>query len=296
MKKALVIFIGILIGLFLILSFLDKGSGYSAEVELTRINNKFVEYSKDPKIIPDINFKQIFNRYRRFTVRYPDSPLTPLAHIQSGRIFMIQKDFEQARGVFEEVITSYDSDDVGVSALSEIGRTFAMEKDFDNVLIVYERIMKNYPLTDLGIRTPILIAQVYESKNEPVKMRKAFNDAILHYDQLIAAHPDTLIEFQSIRSKSICYISQKKWTNALQDLGDLFLKFPDPKYWTVDRAETTIKTINTIASTKLGNYDIPIRIYQDFLSQNPNHPFQKILERMVQSFKLLRDENIVIEN
>ena len=57
-------------------------------------------------------------------------------------------------------------------------------------------------------------------------------------------------------------------------------------------AERMISTINTISIVQLSSYDMPIRIYEEFMQKYPDHPAVKEIERLVDSLKLLREKNV----
>ena len=58
------------------------------------------------------------------------------------------------------------------------------------------------------------------------------------------------------------------------------------------RAQNIISTINTLSIIQMKDYDLPIKIYQDFINVNPNHPFNGQIQKLIDDIKLLKEKNI----
>lgn len=296
MKKTLIIFLLILTSLGLYLSFADKNSEYVAERDLWRINQKFQKVNGDPQSYPTSVFDDLISLYNHFIKVHDQSTLVPSAHLWIGKVYMIKKDYKKAREKFEWMAKQYEGvDNVSVSAVAEIGRTYGLENDLPNVMIIYDRIIKEYPYTDLGMNTPILKAQ-YLLKNRKVEeSAQAFNNAIQYYKKIIDEYEESAVEFTAMRLLAACYVATEQWQRAVNQFGEVLNVYAKPDYLTIRRTDNILKSINSISVGQLGDISLPINIYQKFIEEHPQHPFNKILEQMIKGLEELKEKNIKVQ-
>lgn len=284
MRKTLILFITILIAVFALLTLLDLKGNYSAEKALWKINQNFSEVTKDPKTTPDTTFQKIYNDYVAFTKKYPDSRLTPMAKIFSGRVQIFLKEYVKAREIFENIIKENpENQTLGAQVVAEIGRTYALEEDHENIIKTYTRLMDEYPLTEIGLKTPLYLAKYYGDKKDYEKAQNAFNRGVIHYKRLITEHPDSIVEYKALHFISACHLAQQRWQEAMNIFEEIMMKFGDKKFFTPNEAVALIKSINTIAIAKMNSKEIPVQIYNKFMAKFPNHPLNKTLKSVMQN-------------
>jgi outer membrane protein assembly factor BamD (BamD/ComL family) len=296
MKKTVLIYIGILVGIYVTLSALNVNSEYTAEKAIWKINRDFGTLAKDPEAIPDAEFQRVFKNYIQFKNKYKYSKLAPIAHVMAARVFMYKKDYVKARGVYEEIAKTYKTNpNIQAQAIFEIAESYNRENNFPNFIASLKRLVKEYPLTELGYQAPITLAEVYLKRGEQDLALQYLNEAVDHYNSLTIQYknkPDVV--FNSLRSVSVCYMAMKKWNKAVETLGDILMRFPETKYINTQRADKIITSINMISITKLKDYDLPITIYQNFITKYPKHPYRKALEAMVHSLNVLKEKNVAV--
>jgi len=291
MKRISFFCVVILVGLFLLLSSLDRNGEYVAEREFWKANRSYSTLSKDLKSVPDAAFEDLIQKYRRFIERFPTSAFIPLSHIMIARVYILRKDYPKARKQLEETISRYSNNaKIGVEAASQILRTYTAENDLMNMMGTYQRILRDYPLTELGLRYPFLIAKHYDERNDQAKAQKAFRDAIAYYTTMINQYRDSEVELYAMKMLATCYMMGKQWEEAVNTFGKLLMKFPSNPSFNSQRADSIIKSINTISLTQIKNYDVPISIYQKFIEQNSDHPFSHALNEMVRSLRDLKQQ------
>jgi len=295
MKKAYLVFIVILLGVFGVLTALDFRGNYMAERSLWGINNKFAQAARDPKIIPEVAFGQIINEYDQFIIDYPKSSLVPVAHILIGRVYIIKKEYEKARNKYEEVVKLYpDKPNIAVEVVADIARTYALEENSAGVISTYKRVILHYPSTQIGMQTPILLTKLYAVRGESARTQEAYNDGIAQYKKLMDDNPNTRIEFDALRSLGTLYLTVGEKRKAVETFGKVLIKFPQREYLTSNRVTTLIKTINTISIVDLKDYDLPVSIYEEFIKAHPDHPFIASFKDIIESVKLLKDSKLTI--
>ena len=291
MKKALISFVAILVSVFVLLSVLGAKDQYAAERALWKINQRFSKVSEDPKIFPNSVFDELAKDYRKFTLQFSQPALVAVAHIFEGRVALLKEDYTGARNKFNEVIKLYASmPNVAAEASAEIAHTYALEDNYDKALETYRTILKDYPLTPIGLKIPILIVRFHQGRREVSLAQRAFKDAVIHYKVLIQENPDSGIELDALRLLAACYASHEQWDNAIDVFRGILLKFGGSSMLNPRIAKEIVTSINTIAVVKLKNYDMPAIIYDDFVAKYPQHPFNRVFQRIIASFKSLSEK------
>lgn len=297
MKKTILSLIASLIIVFLALSILGSKSDYIAERSLWKINKEFTKVTKDPKTTPKLKFEEILTKYEKFIKKYPNSKLTPMAHIYIGRTYVFMKEYDKARDKFENTLKAYqDKSNFGVQILAEIGRTYSIENDLDNVIKNYDRILELYPLTELGLKTPLLIANYYAQNEKPLEAVKAFKDAIIYYKKLISENPNTIVEYKTLSFIAASYMAQKKWDEAINIYAEILMKFPNPQILAPKNLMYLTQSINTISVVQLKDFDKPIKIYEEFITKYEGHPANEPLKKIIKNLKELKEKPVNANN
>ncbi len=296
MKRLLLIFTGILIGLFIFLSFLDRNGEYNAEQLIWKANQKFYELSKDPNSVPDKTFIQLDKRYQVMVDRFPNSPLAKKAQISIGRMYLVKKDYQTARDKVQRIFKKYPKDsDICAEATSIIGKSYELAGDWPNAFKVYNDIMRKYPITEIGMNVPLYIANYYRAKKSTTNAQQAYNTAIAYYKDLALNHPNSVVEFKSLRLLAHCYFFQRMWREGVTVLGNILVKYPTGEFLSLHQIDLLLRAINAISITQIKDYDLPIQIYQNFITEHPKHSLNKLLKEMIAALTTLKRKNIEIK-
>ena len=249
MRKSLLIYAGILAGVFALLTLLDSRSQYAAEKIIWKTNKRLQAVSQNPEAFPDRVFEQLIARYQKVAEKFPASSLTAQARLLIGEVYLVRKSYDTARQKFNEVMEKFpDNKDIYAEALSSLGKSYELQNDWENALTYYKRILAEHPLTNHGLAAPLYIARHYAEQDDRIKQQIAYADATLHYIGLTEKYPGTEIEQKSLKLLTDCYVIQEKWPEALETMQEIILKYPD--------AETVlplIKPIGILAVTKFHN-------------------------------------------
>lgn len=292
MKKITAIFLSILVGLFIILSFIDRRGDYVAEKMMFRANYRLNQAIKKLESTPHKVFEKIAGNYKTIIREFPDSPLRAGAQLQLGSVFIAQKDFEGARKAYQEIFVDYPHSDVFKSrAALAIGKTYELENNAMKAIETYEKIIQDYPNTEVGLSVPLYIGNYYRSKGYPEQAREAYARAEQHYLQLAANKPDTVLEVKSLQFLVNLYLAQEKWTKAIETMGQVLLKYPNAPI-----IGTLVQSINTLSIARLKDTALAERIYTEFMEKNPQHQANKGLQQILDGFTALKDKGVPAEN
>ncbi|MBN1870059.1 MAG: tetratricopeptide repeat protein [Candidatus Omnitrophica bacterium] len=297
MKKACLIYLIILAGLYAVLSLFDLKGDYIVEKKIWKLYQMQLDIAKDPRVIPDLTFKNVIDGYRKVIEQYRGSRLTPTLYIRLGEVYSLKKDYEQARKTFHETIKRYpDNHDLSAQAMFEIGKTYELEQNWIEASRVYNAIIREYSETETAMSVPIYIANYYRNQNDSQMTKEAYEVARRYYKKMAADYTDTKVGLNALRYLSNCYLEQKGWNHAVETLGTIIEKYAQYGYLPIDDMEKMIKTINIISAYKIKNYDKAILLYQGIIDRNPNHRFRGYLQKMIDAFQQLKKEDLKASN
>lgn len=293
MKKAVLIYIGILAGVFILFSLLGRNSDYAVEQMAWKVRRAHMDILKDPKVIPAQTFDEVINGYQKIINRYPNSKLIPGLRMLVGNAYHVKKDYETSREKFNEIIKLYPQNkELQAEALGAIGKTYEAQDNWPGARKIYDRIMAEYALTRMGLGIPIYIANHYKAQNDYQKTLDAYDRAITHYNTLTAQNPDSPVEYTALRYLGDCYLDQKRWREAVDVLGKITAKYGLPGHMNTHTRDIILKTINTVSVHQLQDYELPLQIYQDIITKNPNHPWKDYFQKMVNALSTLKTESV----
>ena len=293
MKRTLLILIGILVGVFILLTALDMKGEYAAEKAIHKINKKFAKIKDDPLATPEARYAEVIGNYKKFIERFPDSRVTPFAHILIGRTYLLKKDYAMARSTFERVVQQYDdTPNLAAQGLLEMATTYSEEKDVSGVIRVYSKIMTDYPLTEQGLKAPLTLARIQSSESSSEQREAVYANTISHYRTLAQQHVQTPIGFKALHYVAVCQLDQQHWAAAVSAYSDILFSYSQPQYLNGVLAEIILRSINTISVGRLNDFDTPVRIYNQFIQQYPDHPLVPNLKLMIQGLENLKNQQM----
>lgn len=290
MKKIAIALPILLIFTYIGLSLLEGKGDYTAEKLLWQANSKLREAAQNPETIPDFDFNKIIAIYQKIIKKYPHARVTPQTHIYLGKAYLAQKKFDVAREKFKIVCSKYSKDiELCADSISAIGKSYEEEGKWTKAYEIYQSVVQKYPLTETGLSLPLYVTSYYRSQNAKEKEQEAYTTAIAYYRALAEKHPQSAIEFRTIRYLSNLHILEQNWSAAVETIGYLLIKYPSPRM-----ASPLIRSINTIALMHLNDPAQAVKIYQKFIDKNPKHPLNQVLEEMITAFAKLKEEGVKV--
>ena len=295
MKKAILIYIGILAGIFVLFSLLGRNSDYAVEQMAWKVQREYIDILKDPEVVPEQTFNKVVRDYQKIIDRYPNSKLTPVIRMLVGNVYHVRKDYETSREKFNEIIKLYPQNrELQAQALSAIGRTYEAQDNWPGARKIYDRIVADYALTRTGLGVPIYIANHYKTQNDYQKTMDAYDRAITHYNTLAAQNPDSPAGYNSLRYLGNCYLDQKRWDEAVEVLSKIAAKYGRPEHMNIRTLDIILKTINTVSIYQLKDYELPLQIYQDIITKYPDHPWKDYFQKMIDTLSTLKAKSIQV--
>lgn len=293
-KSALLVFILILIGIFMLLMSAGGDGEYAAEKALWRLVKDLDRLSVDSDHAPKVIFDDLNAKFELFYQKFPDSNLRPTALVKQAHIYILQKDYTSARDVIELMIQDYlDEPNIAVAGLAEIGRIFSLQNDVPAVVQTYRRIWEHYPLSDMGLTAPLSIVQLTTDPQSVGTKDKDFLGAEKFYQQLIVKKEEPF-SFRAYGLLAQLYVGRQYWDDAFKIYQRLFLEYAETAFFTPPIAETVLRSMNTIGVSKIKDLPRLILVYQKFIEKYPHHPIiptvRGILNSLEQMMERLAEE------
>ena len=110
MKRNILIFIGIIVGIYLVVSVLNYRSEYNAEVYLFKANKILSQILQSPQSTPPHIFKRSIDSYKKVIEKFPGSESAKRAILFLGQVCIINNQPEQARLELNKAISQYTDD------------------------------------------------------------------------------------------------------------------------------------------------------------------------------------------
>jgi len=289
MKKTLIVFVGVLVAIFIVLTAIDS-SDYKLEKKVWRLQQKYKTLTPDPEMVPDQEFDSLIANYRSLIDGYGHSELAPRIYIQISRVYFLKKDYVNARTSLEQAMKKFgDEPSVVAEFLANIGKCYEAEKKSEEALSIYRSIIKDYPMTPQGLNLPLYMAEYYNRLDRPQDSAKQLRMAAEFYRQMAKQQPNSRLEFDSLKFLSTAYMAQKQWQPAVNALKDILMNYAHPSYIDQKSLFMLIRSINVLCLQRLGDYDQPKKIFRQFIVTHPDHILNNTLEGVIKGVEAMEE-------
>jgi len=286
-KKILFVFITILVTIFVVLSVLDQGD-YALEKRVWRLQKKFKSLTHDPEMVPDQEFDTLIADYLKLIENHSDSKLIPRIYLQIARVCILKKDFVRARNVLGEAMKKFGSEPLlAGELLYSIGRSFEAQEKPEEALSTYRSIIKEYPMTPQGLNMPLYMVGYLNRLGRQQDSVQQLKMAAEFYRQMAKQQPNSRLELDSLKFLGTAYMAQKQWQSAVNTLKDILMNYAHPSYIDQKSLFMLIRSINVLCLQRLGDYDQPKKIFQQFIVTHPDHFLNDTLEDVIKGVEIL---------
>ncbi len=291
MKKCIVFMVLVLGGMFLLFTVLGQDGDYGAEQEMWIANKKFKLITLDPANTPDQEFIRLEKVYRKVINRYPNSYLINQAYLNIGRMYVYKRDYRLAREKYQEIIRNFPQNRILTSeAWIAMGQSFELEENSQEALRIYKMVINQFSETDSGLMAPLYVINFLKKLKKDEDLEEFLIQVEPHYRNLASKHKGSALEIKSLRMLTNAYLQQEKWDAAVSVLGDILLQSMASSQLTPQEANVLIRSINAISITELKNYDLPIKIYEEFIASYPNHGLSRLMKELIKALTALKSQ------
>ncbi|VAX35791.1 hypothetical protein MNBD_UNCLBAC01-318 [hydrothermal vent metagenome] len=224
MKKLLLIFTVILVGLFVLLSVFAPKNNYAAKKQLWKINQKFKNLVKETQTVPEKKVDQIILRYQKFIQKFPKSPLRIQAHFFLGDAYIFKEDNIMARQKFEEIIQEFsDHPDIIENAMLRIVTTFTQERTVVGGYMRQKKIKEDFEeLYDESLFNRQTIKKMITTRYK----EENFKGILDIYQRALKNHPTTSLGLKAPLLIARLYYDQDQMKEAKKFLKKAIQYYP----------------------------------------------------------------------
>jgi tetratricopeptide (TPR) repeat protein len=269
----------ILIFLFLFLAGCAGGE-YLAEKLYWKATKKYNHLLKNLDEAKAVDFQEVIMAYREVIGRFPNWRNTPNAYFNVSHLYILQKQYSQARAELEKVKENFSKmPDVAANAEFTIGLIYEEEDRWDEAFKRFKSIEDKYPQTYSALQVPLQIARHYKKISDVEKENEAYQQALSKYKTMIEQKPDTLGALAVLDFIITAYVEQDKKDEALVYLDALIEKYPKSAI----KAKALLS--KGILYYQLGKTDESIRSLEKIVSDFPDSNLAKMAEAQIKKIK-----------
>ena len=190
--------------------------------------------------------------YLQFKERFPDSKLLPEVRFRMGEIYLQQKDYTKALEKFRGVVQDFPKSPTFGKSLLHMGWCYLNVGQFEEAAKISHKILKLPAHETEKSLSQLILGEVYFHENR-------YPEALPYYFNLI-----NIPEYRenALFKMAKCYFYEGKFKEALTNIEILTLEYPDFKNM------QELLFIRGEASSKLEDFDLAIRSYQQIIKAN----------------------------
>ncbi len=225
---------------------------------------KFTRLFANDTLSPDVLYGLGWSQYRsgdaqgaiqtylQFKKRFPDSKLLPEVRFRLGEICLQQEDYTKALEEFKGVVQDFPQNPAFGQSLLYMGWCHLNLGQFEEAAKVSHKILKLPAHEREKSLSQLLLGEVYFHENR-------YSEALPYYFNLI-----NIPEYRenALFKMAKCYFYEGKFKDALTNIEILTLEYPDFKN------KEELLFIKGEASSKLEDFDLAIRSYQQIIKAN----------------------------
>jgi TolA-binding protein len=198
------------------------------------------------------NAQGAIQTYLRFKKRFPDSTLLPEVRFRMGEIYLQQEDYTKALVEFKGVVQDFPKSPTFGKSLLSMGWCYLNAGQFEEAAKISHNILKLPAHEREKNLSQLILGEVNFHENR-------YSEALPYYFNLI-----NIPEYRenALFKMAKCYFHEGKFKEALTNIEILTLEYPDYKNM------QELLFIRGEASSKLEDYDLAIRSYQQIIKTN----------------------------
>lgn len=219
MKKLIIILIGVLIVVFVALSFMNRQGEYAAEKQFYKATKLYNKITSNPEVPVPRMVKTVEDRLKAVIDMFPESGVAKKAHLLLIDLYMYDKKYTKAVDVADKMIERYKGDDPTLSQVHFAkGLSYQNMDQWNKALDEFEILKKKYFYTTIGLQTPFYIVNYYNKNGKAEKASQALGDAIEFYKELSTKYKGTAIGYTASNNLTQAYIEQENYEDAYRNL------------------------------------------------------------------------------
>jgi len=227
------------------------------------------------------DYNKSFNEYSRYFMAYPGHELAGKMAIRVGTLHDQQGQYEQARSWYEQAF-KYFTNNRGATARIKLllGKSFQSEGEgkWEAADQLYSEIEKDYAFTTSALQVPFVRYLHYKEVGNQDEAFKILDTAIAHYKDLVSKYPNSRVAAFARQYMHQALVQKEDWAAVMQNF-DIEMA----RETIVSRKGRWLFLKALVAQNRLQDHDRAVTLYENFLSQYPDHPLEFMAKQYQQS-------------
>jgi outer membrane protein assembly factor BamD (BamD/ComL family) len=158
---------------------------------------------------------------------YPDTGAAKRASMMIAEVYMLSKNYDQARNAANAIIASYPDDPLLLSTAYFLrGLTYEKQNQWNRALKEFNILQDKYINTTIGIQAPLYVARYYIKEKQTVRAEKAYSDAIRLYERLRKENERSMFGYAASNMLAVAYMEQSRYDEMGSVIEDMIMNYP----------------------------------------------------------------------
>ena len=260
----------LMVGFFLSFTLTGCSVDYAGERLFWKAQQLYVPLVKNAQTATPDQYANTFRAFEAVVKKTPGTIWAPRAHLAIGTLYVLQKQYSQARQAYALVLQNYNQyKELCLNARVGIAKTYEVEQHWPEAANAYREIAEYHPWSPVGLQAPLSIARLAEQGKVTEPAAQAYQRAAQTYIKLLVDAPNPELATQVKSALVLAYQRLGEWEQAvelLQELADI---------QTGTNRPLVLMTLGAIYQAKLRNTGKAQAAYTKLAAEFPDHPFGK---------------------
>ena len=270
------------IGMMFCLGLLILTSGCSEQYKMERLVWHADQDAKSIFInegaVPSYEFNRVLEMYKKIIKVKPDSKYALDAKFKITKLYLSEKNYDQARFEYDAIMNEYkDNAELVSGTLFLKGQSYEQEKKWPEALKLFNQIIAQYDKTSQALSVPMYIARYYMAEEDTVEAVKAYKTAIDYYQNIADKYPHSKASLLCENLIVRVYMEMSSWDDALEYIQKL-----DSKY---KLGPETLMFMAQIYKEKVKDMAKARAVYQRILDEYPEHKVADYVRQLMEQEK-----------
>lgn len=210
-------FIKLLLIYFIFLSGCAIDPHYTAEKLFwyAEQNAKKITFEKKG-ILNETDWNNIISYYRKVIKFSPLDKLSLKSKAVIIKIYLAQNKYDEIHVELKEIIENFSVDPgISTKAFFTSGKIYELEKKFDDAFLEYEKIKDLYPLSNIGLNIPLYLLKFCKEHKDKIQYNWTYDETKRHYLQLVNEYSKTSYEIPLKNYLLQLYFQEEKWEEVI---------------------------------------------------------------------------------
>ena len=284
MKKIILAIIIALVAVFIVLSFLGRDKGYTAEKLFYRAMTTYNKIRLNPDVAPPAMIASVEKDLDTVITKFPETDQAKAAQLALSEIYAADKKYDEAIKLLDDFLAkNEDNEALAGKAYLLKGTIYEKQNKWNEALEEFKILQEKYSKTPVGLQMPIYIAQHYAKENKPLEAEKAYNEAVAFYQNMEKENKGNMLGYAASNMLVQAYMGLKRYEEAGKTIEDIIIEYPS----TMTMVQQ-LPYVELIYVKNLNNPEKAIGIFKYVKDKIGDEKLGKLLDAKIKEFEAMK--------